>query len=318
MTDYNKWANFTGDTSSDDEDPKDAPSNIMSLINSMRILTTDKCNGTTTFPDKAKPETNNAHFDAKSKKIYDDLFAIGAGDFIKPVTTKTRFGFEGKLSTRWPSSTGNCFLSALYKNRYKLDATKGESELDRVIFEEGCMLCGKNIEVTVRHALAQEDFGFNLYRAENEMDPDGPVKCQNCCRKCDGDGNCKHEELGPVGFFIRGLCIGNPELDDGRGVHHCMKCVGFGDCATEAKDSHCEKCGKHYYEGFSLIGQCNACYPDYKKIIDRTNDLTCRKFHTDVQNQRAKVLNKRLDEWRKQVKKDGGVCVGKGQTFEWR
>jgi len=168
-------------------------------------------------PTKSKPRKN-----CMSDKLYVDLCAIGAKNYLEKSELQKKQCYIGKYK-------GNCFLSALCLKHMTIDPKNKEKELDRVMYTENCDGCQGEIKATVRDLLEQSDYGGMCYEEEG-----GPIRC-------------KGEEC--MGYFVTGLCSGYPKLDTGKYHNHCMDCQGLGTCIEDYRERHCRWCNKHYFAG---------------------------------------------------------------------
>merc|ERR1712127_748573 len=99
-------------------------------------------------PTKSKPRKN-----CMSDKLYADLCAIGAKDYLEKSKRQKKQCYIGK------SNQGNCFLSAPCLKHMTIDPKNKEKELDRVMYTGNCHECKGEIKATVRDLLEQSDYG---------------------------------------------------------------------------------------------------------------------------------------------------------------
>jgi len=183
-------------------------------------------------PAKPKPRKN-----CMSDKLYADLCAIGAKDYLEKSKRQKKQCYIGK------SNQGNCFLSALCLKHMTIDPKNKEKELDRVMYTGECHECKGEIKATVRDLLEQSDYGGDVYEDEG-----GPLSCKT--------KDCMHSES--YGYFVTGLCGGQPGLECGKFHNHCMDCQGLGTCSGDYRNAHCRWCNKHYFAG-SMGGGHQGC-----------------------------------------------------------
>ena len=89
--------------------------------------------------------------------------------------------------------------------------------------------CNAPIPTSVRDALEDVTGRGSYWGCE------GMVKCPEC-----------EDE-----FVVTGLCQEPPSLDSGKLHSRCTSCPDFGDCVGDYHASHCERCGRHYFQGLS-------------------------------------------------------------------
>jgi len=165
----------------------------------------------------------------KPEQLYQDLLAIGAGEYIEKSEKENRPGFTGKKTGY--RGFGNCFLAGVFRGHIEINAKNGVAELDRVIHEDECLCCNAKVKFTIRDCLSQKDYGGYNYG-------EGPAKCTTNSKNCAGEGQ-------EIGYFLTGLCEGNFQLDSGESHHHCMECPGFGKCSGDYRAHYF---GMHSYE----------------------------------------------------------------------
>jgi len=183
-----------------------------------------------------------------SKKLYDDLCAIGADKNVEYDKVDHNKCWIGKYTS------GNCFLSALSKGYLKIEPKNGKAELERVIFEGKCPYCKNKVTATVQQLLDQSDYGGDYEDGSEGAE----MLCTNCCPDCDGkDENCAHDWCNR--YYVTGLCINQPEIDTGKFHSHCQVCPGFGQCTGDYRNAHCGNCDQHYFSG--LQGFACPCSP---------------------------------------------------------
>lgn len=80
-----------------------------------------------------------------------------------------------------------------------------------------------------------------------EGNADGAVRCGNDDSEPNEDSDEQDESSGcGEGAYITGLCEGRPELTSGKWHNHCTEC---NKCQGDYRNAHCDRCGKHYFQG---------------------------------------------------------------------
>lgn len=126
-------------------------------------------------------------------------------------------------------NVSNCLKKAIQLGYVNVS---GDNGLDTVVLADKCESCSEPLSATVKDLLYQPDYAGLDYEEGGE---DAPVKCEKC-----GTGN-----------YVTQICSGNPQFDSGKFHNHCTQCPGYGKCIGDYRESHCEKCGKHYFAGLS-------------------------------------------------------------------
>ncbi len=58
--------------------------------------------------------------------------------------------------------------------------------------------------------------------------------------------------------YVTDLCGGRPHGDSGKFHNHCTLCPNFGNCIGDNRESHCERCGDHFFGGFGSSFKCDC------------------------------------------------------------
>ena len=135
-----------------------------------------------------------------------------------------------------PVGVNPCLKAGILKGHYRID---GAECLDQILLEGRCEGCGKDLEVTIRDTLYQSCYGGDY----EDGAAGGAVHC--------GDEECGKQ-------YITRLCEGEPYFDCGKFHHHCTECPKFGVCLGDYRESHCRKCGGHWFAGLSGF-PCEHC-----------------------------------------------------------
>mmetsp|Transcript_11957 Transcript_11957/g.35944 ORF Transcript_11957/g.35944 Transcript_11957/m.35944 type:complete len:831 (+) Transcript_11957:68-2560(+) len=102
--------------------------------------------------------------------------------------------------------------------------------LDSTLLEGKCPCCGvEEISVSIREVLTQPEVGHD-YDDGAEM---GAAYCDEC----------------ETGLYVTGVCCGDARFDTGKGANHCVFCPDWGQCIGDVRNSHCGRCGNHYFSG---------------------------------------------------------------------
>jgi hypothetical protein len=115
----------------------------------------------------------------------------------------------------------------------------GDDPLSNVVLDGKCCCCDAPLRATVKELLYQPDYAGLDYEDGGDSAPVQCTKCQN-------------------GNYVTHLCHGKPEFDSGKFHNHCTRCPGFGQCIGDYRESHCENCGKHFFQGLSGFS-CPNC-----------------------------------------------------------
>ena len=126
---------------------------------------------------------------------------------------------------------GNCVRAAIYRGHVKL--TGKPSDMDQVV-ARGMLECGHEAKATLRDLLEQPDYAGADYE-------DGTVLCDR------NDSSLENPCGGRT--YVTRICSGHNYFDYGKFHNHCRRCENFGKCIGDYRNSHCEHCGEHYYEG---------------------------------------------------------------------
>jgi len=172
------------------------------------------------------------------------------------------FGFE------YSDKKGNCARAAILKGYYKVEK---EEDLDQVILE-GKMpdyICSHKVTVRLRDVLEQIDYPGTDYEC-------GMESASVFCEKYEDEDDKKDEEKCSDGrIYVSNICAGKPTLDTGKFHNHCTECTKFGKCIHDYRNTHCWKCGHHYFGGFVRYFPCNFCSEPKKfKSKEMINSLT--------------------------------------------
>ena len=142
---------------------------------------------------------------------------------------------------------GSCVKSAMGKGIIVLTGDK--SDLEQVVIEGDYE--GHDFKVLLKDVLYQEDYGGDY--------GDGSEGATAICTCCGPDDY-------PMRAYVTRLCQGNPQFDCGKFHNHCTECKGFGICIGDYRESHCEVCNKHWFEG-NYGFPCDNC--QQKKLRER-------------------------------------------------
>eukprot|EP01102_Stenamoeba_stenopodia_P004325 TRINITY_DN14643_c0_g1_i1.p1 TRINITY_DN14643_c0_g1~~TRINITY_DN14643_c0_g1_i1.p1 ORF type:complete len:288 (-),score=67.34 TRINITY_DN14643_c0_g1_i1:172-1035(-) len=144
-----------------------------------------------------------------------------------------------------PDSVSRCVKRAILKSYIRIN---GPDSLDKTLMKAPCPDCQKEVTVTIREVLYQDDYAGTDYEEGGE---DASVKCPS--------GKCS-------GIYVTGICTGKPEFDSGKFHNHCEKCPDFGVCIGDYREAHCDLCGNHYFQGLSGLS-CDNCYDSDGKLF---------------------------------------------------
>ena len=139
---------------------------------------------------------------------------------------------------------GNCTRAAIYRGSIKL--TGQPSDLDQVIIS-GTLDCGHNCNATLRDLLEQPDYAGMDYE-------DGMQEATVLCDQNNETDQCEEGRT-----YVTRICTGNPSFDSGKFHNHCNRCKTFGRCIGDYRESHCAKCGNHFFAGSGGQFGCERC-----------------------------------------------------------
>jgi len=171
------------------------------------------------------------------------------------------WGFE------YSNEEGNCCRAAIYKGIYKVEK---EEDLDQVILEDKMpeYICNHKVTVKLRDVLNQIDYAGTDYE-------DGQSSASVFCDKYSEDDTKDGETCSEGRIYVTNICSGKPRLDCGKFHNHCTDCKNFGKCIYDYRNTHCWKCGHHYFGGFIHSFPCNFCAEPKKwKSKDMIDSLT--------------------------------------------
>jgi len=195
----------------------------------------------------------------KMKRDEGDLPEIGK---IAKLNKKlAEWGFE------YSDEKGNCCRAAILKGFYKVEK---EEDLDQVILEEQMpdYICNHKVTVRLRDVLNQIDYAGTDYE-------DGQSQASVFCEKYSEDEKSDGETCSEGRIYVTRICSGKPRLDCGKSHNHCSVCTRFGKCIYDYRNTHCWKCGHHYFVGFIHCFPCNFCSePKKYKSKDMIESLT--------------------------------------------
>jgi hypothetical protein len=135
-----------------------------------------------------------------------------------------------------PDNHNMCLVVGIRRGFVSLE---GDDPLSNVVCTSSCCVCGERFPITINDCVTQTCYPGTDYE-------DGAESATFACPKC--------EER----QYVTGLCQGHPSYDSGKGHNHCTKCPSGGQCIGDYRNSHCERCGKHYFQGMSGFG-CSNC-----------------------------------------------------------
>ena len=195
------------------------------------------------------------------------------GKSTKSKSTKPkRKGREGKientlesLGVENPEGASRCLKAAISRGHIKILPPEQDPEkkhgLDQVILNAPCIECNELISCTIRDVLFQPDYAGTDYE---EGGMDAPFKC-NANQGVDDEeeeehSNSEETENGcGIGIYVTRMCTGKPAFDSGKFHNHCNRCRGLGKCIGDYRETHCEKCNGHYFQGLMGTLPCHNC-----------------------------------------------------------
>jgi len=137
-----------------------------------------------------------------------------------------------------PKTASLCTKAAIMKGHIKITGEAGD--LEQSVFEQEGE-CGHMIIATLGDLLNQPDYAGLDYE-------DGCENATVTCKECD-EGRT----------YVTSVCEGNPSFDSGKFHNHCGECPGFGQCIGDYREAHCNRCGKHYFQGMINVYKCDNC-----------------------------------------------------------
>ena len=160
------------------------------------------------------------------------------------------------MGIKRPIQTSKCVKKAIYNGFIKISGDPKELEM---VISKGKGSCGHTIEATLQDLLKQPDYVHPKYEADN---PNATVFCTHKINESEANPFNLHKAPDHESRwsskegrgYVNNLCSGNPSFDSGQSHHHCGKCPHFGVCIGDYKETHCERCQKHY-----LGVKCSWC-----------------------------------------------------------
>lgn len=183
-----------------------------------------------------------------------------------------RKGREGKientlesLGVKNPEGVSRCLKAAISRGHIKILPPEQDPEkkygLDQVILTAPCIECNELVSCTIRDVLFQPDYAGTDYE---EGGMAAPFKC-NPKQSVDDEeeeehSNSEETENGcGIGIYVTCMCTGKPEFDSGKFHNHCNRCRGLGKCIGDYRETHCENCNGHYFQGLMGTFPCHNC-----------------------------------------------------------
>ena len=186
-----------------------------------------------------------------------------------------RKGREGKientlesLGVENPEGVSRCLKAAISRGHIKILPPEQDPEkkysLDQVILTAPCIECNEPISCTIHDVLFQPDYAGTDYE---EGGMEAPFKC-NARQGVDDEDDEEKEEHSDseetesgcgIGIYVTRMCTGKPEFDSGKFHNHCNRCRGLGKCIGDYRETHCEKCNGHYFQGLMGTFPCYNC-----------------------------------------------------------
>ena len=169
-----------------------------------------------------------------------------------------------------PEGVSRCLKAAISRGHIKILPPEKDPDneygLDQVILTAPCIECNKTISCTIRDVLFQPDYAGTDYE---EGGMDAPFKCKAKLGGDDSDEESndsdkkvdnldESEDVCGIGIYVTRMCTGKPVFDSGKFHNHCNRCRGLGKCIGDYRETHCERCGKHYFQGSMGTFPCSC------------------------------------------------------------
>ena len=156
-----------------------------------------------------------------------------------------------------PDSTSKCARKAISRKHIIFKGNEAELDSQAVVKIDGkvhllevpCVGCEHILKPTLRDLLEQPDAPGMDYEEGGQLASiqhnEDPTNTNNC-----------------PGTYLISMCEGDFSSNNGKFSQHCVYCPNFfGKHLGDYRMSHCENCGRHFFEGLSGF-KCDYCGGD--------------------------------------------------------